>query len=353
MMAPAMVEVTKGSIVVNVSGSGAVAPASKETAKSADAGKIKAFLVKEGDVVKKGQELVTYEGKDMAEQIKQEELNLKQRLQDLEDLQRKLKEQSREGDADELKSSINKMKIDIETSQSKIDSLRKEQKAPSPLIAQADGEIVKLHAVEGDQVTAGANIADIVDYEHMQVAITVDELEIPKMKPGLTAAITVDALPGQTFTGKVTKIAKEGKSQNGVSTFEVTVGFDQAEGVLAGMTAQADVLVEEKHDVLVVPIEAVQEMGPGANMVLVPGVTTLGGEAGKEAGTGAAQGPGPGAGMGMGGEPRPVEVGIHNESLMEIKSGLQEGDKIILPVMAPMGGGFPGGMRGGAVRIGG
>ncbi|GFZ75846.1 hypothetical protein GCM10008018_21360 [Paenibacillus marchantiophytorum] len=323
-------KVTKGSIVVNVAGSGAVAPASKVTAKSADAGKIKTFLVKEGDIVKKGQELATYESKDMTEEIKLEEINLQLRLQDLEDLQRKMKEQLREGDAEELKSSISKMNLNIETARWKISSLKKEQKAPSPLIAQTNGEIVKLYAVEGDQVAAGTNIAEIVDYQNMQVVITVDELEIPKMKTGLFAAITVDALPGQTFTGKVTKIAKEGKAQNGVSTFEVTVGFDQAQSVLAGMTAQANIVAEEKKDVLIVPIEAVQEFGAGAKMVLVPSA----GPASVEGRQGAGADPA----RGIGGEPKPVEVGIHTESLIEIKSGLQEGDQIILPTVTPRGG---------------
>jgi len=345
-MAPVIVEAMKGSIVVNVSGSGAVAPALKETVKAADGGKIKEFLVKEGDIVKKGQELLTYEGKDLAEEIKQEEIVLKQKLQDLEDLQRKLKEQARDGDVDDLKSSINRMNLDIETTQSRIQSFRKDEKAPSPLVAQADGEIVKLHAVDGDQVAAGANIADIVDYQHLEVVITVDELEIPKMKLGLPATIAVDALPGQIFQGQVKKIAKEGKAQNGVSTFDVTVGFDGAEGVLVGMTAQADVIALEKHDVIVVPIEAVQQ-GPGGNMVLIPGSAPDPAQAGGNGGAVPAMG----MDAGMGGESRPVEIGVHNESMMEITSGLQEGDKVILPIMSPMGGGFPGGMRGNAVMI--
>lgn len=331
-MPPMMGQVTKGSIVVGVSGSGAIAPASKETAKAAENGKIKEFLVKEGDIVKKGQKMVTYEGKDMAEQIKQEELSLKQKQKELEDMQRKMKEQFREGNVDELQMSISRLILDIEMTQSKISSLHKDQKAPDALTSQIDGEIVKLHVVAGDQVSAASNLIDIVDYQHMQVVITVDELEIPKMKLNLPAVITIDALPGQTFQGKVSKIGKEGKAQNGVATFEVTVGFDQIEGALVGMTAQAEIVVEEKHDILTVPIEAVQQ-GPGGSMVLVPDM---------------APNPSNDPAAGMGGQPKPVEIGIHNESLMEIKSGLNEGDSVILPIVVPPDpfGGRPGMMVG-------
>ena len=65
------------------------------------------------------------------------------------------------------------------------------------------------------------------------------------------------------------QIADEGSSSNGVATFDVTVLLTEADGLKAGMSAEATILTMEKQDALYVPIEAVQSVG--GRSVLVPG----------------------------------------------------------------------------------
>ncbi len=324
------VEVRKGNIAVSISGAGTVAPLERQTIKPGTSGTVKAVLVREGDVVKKGQTLVTFEGKDMSDQIRQEELNIRKKQLELESAQENLKKQAQLSDADldEWRTNIEMAKLDIESSRKKIEQYKKDQAAPDPVTAPIDGEIVTLSVAAGEEVNGNAEIAEIVNYRKLKVVIQVDELDIPKVKLGMAADVTLDALPGKKVEGKVTDIAREGVAENGVSVFDVTIGLNDNEEIKAGMSAQAVIRVEDKQDVLVLPIEAVQQI-QGRYMVFVP----------AENGTAANDRSGANGRNRAGArQPKPVQVGIHNETMIEITGGLQEGDKVILPTVLSSGG---------------
>ncbi|MFD2876215.1 hypothetical protein ACFTAO_10080 [Paenibacillus rhizoplanae] len=157
----------------------------------------------------------------------------------------------------------------------------------------------------------------------------------------------MDALEDKAFTGKVIDIAKEGTSSNGVSLFNVTVGLNDSEGVLIGMSAEVAITIEEKKDILTVPIEAVTKIN-GKSFVNVPGTgdeqadTTDRGAADSKSSAGAdfpgrAAGSRGAAGFASGMKRVAVETGIHNESSIEIVSGLSEGDEVILPTVISSG----------------
>lgn len=130
---------------------------------------------------------------------------------------------------------------------------------PDPLTAPIDGTVTTINIASGEKAMDGSELIAITDYAKLSVVVQVDELDIPTVEMGMPATITLDALPNKEFKGTVTKIAKEDTASNGVSLFDVTVGLTTSEGVLAGMSAEVSVTTAEKKDVLIVPIEAVQE----------------------------------------------------------------------------------------------
>ncbi|MCR8643994.1 efflux RND transporter periplasmic adaptor subunit [Paenibacillus sp. N1-5-1-14] len=324
-------QVEQGSIQVSVGGSGAIASAEKQSVKAGDGGKILSFSVKQGDQVKKGQVLVTYEAKNLKDELKQEELSLLKKEMDLESSQQALKENTDETKIEEMKINIKKQMLEIDLSKSKIQSLQNDQKPPAPVVAQIDGELITLNNVVGDTVAGSAAIGEIVNYGNLKIDIEVDEMDVLKVKEGMAAHITVDASPGKIFNGKVTKIASEGTAKNGISVFKITLSVDSSQdatSIKAGMSARAVVKIEEKNDVIILPIEAVQQMD-GKSFVKVEEVApaTDGAKPAKDKKpTGA-----PASAM------REVQVGIQNESFIEIVSGLQVGEKVVLPNMTPGG----------------
>jgi HlyD family secretion protein len=308
------VEVRKGTLRVGISGSGTTSPVDKETIRMGkDSGKVEQILVKEGDVVKKGQVLITFEGRDMTNQIRQEELNLENKRADLESAQKALKEQGLTGNLEQLKSNIVRLQRDIETSLARLADYREQAAPPSPVTAPIDGEITSISVHEGQEVSGSATVGEIVDYGNLNVVIKVDELDIPKVKLGMRAEVKVDAMPGKTIEGEVTKISSQGTVENGVGVFNVTIGLKSVEGIKAGMSAEATIIIEEKKDVLLLPIEAVQQ-SRGQSSVFVPAEN---GETGPD---GAPKR-----------ESKPVQLGSHNETMVEITGGLNEGDRVILP----------------------
>ncbi|MDH7480287.1 MAG: efflux RND transporter periplasmic adaptor subunit, partial [Syntrophomonadaceae bacterium] len=170
----------------------------------------------------------------------------------------------------------------------------------------------------GDEVKAGSVVARLVNYQQMLVTIMVDEIDIPKVAVGQKAQITADALPGRQFSGEVVFVSSEGESENGVASFKVTIRIDQPEGLMAGMTVNADILVAEKTNVLLLPIEALQERA-GRKYVTMAGSGDQ-----KTAAT-------------SGGRQKEIKVGLSNETYVEVASGLEEGDQVLLPSAANSG----------------
>ena len=161
----------------------------------------------------------------------------------------------------------------------------------------------------GDELKVNDLLGRIVNNSSYQVVVRVDELDIGQIALGQKAEITVEALPGRILPGTVTAIAEEGTVQSGAAVFPVTLTLDPVPGLRAGMTATARILVASKKDALLLPIEAVQELR-GRFFVMVPSAAEPTRRSGNRV---------------------EIEVGLHNENYVEVVSGLNEGDVVLVP----------------------
>lgn len=171
--------------------------------------------------------------------------------------------------------------------------------------------------------------------EANSLTVNVDELDILSIEEGQEVSVVLDALPDDTFHGTVTKVSGSGTAQSGVTTYPVTITLDDAadSGVLSGMNATATISVARSENVLLIPLDALQERGAEQFVYI--------------------------AGDGDGdNEQRAVETGLSDGTNVEILSGLSEGEQIVYTesisnqtdeqnAMPDIGGGsFPGGMGG-------
>ncbi len=144
------------------------------------------------------------------------------------------------------------------------------------IYSDIDGILSMENIKKGDNVKSGQTLFDISNYDLMEFQISVDELDIANIEKGQTVNITVDALPDtntKPLEGKVTKIALEGSSSNGVSTYPVTVQLTKSDDRLkVGMNVNGEIVITEKKDTLYIPIEAVQKRG-NTHVVYVKSVT--------------------------------------------------------------------------------
>lgn len=174
------------------------------------------------------------------------------------------------------------------------------------VIAPYDCIISEVNVKPDGVVKSGMELIKIFDSENLSTKIQVDESELSLIQIGQSADIKLTAYPDEKFTGKVIDINQEGKNSNGVTTFEVTVKLDEIKSIKVGMTAEVSILINRKENVLAIPIEAVRK-SKDSKVVMVAGDNNT---------------------------PvvKKVETGIANNTLVEITSGLDEGDKIEIPV---------------------
>jgi len=158
----------------------------------------------------------------------------------------------------------------------------------------------------------GANaslVMTVGDIGHVFVRGKVDEADIGLVRLGMPARITTQSFRDKVFHGQVTQISPIGVEKDNVTTFEVEVSIDNPGRELkANMTANAEIVLEERLDVLIVPEAAISYDAERNASVDVADPTT---EKGRRT--------------------VPVKVGIGNGTRTEVIDGLKAGDRVVLP----------------------
>ena len=157
----------------------------------------------------------------------------------------------------------------------------------------------------GSSGTSGSTrVATIQSSGKPSGSFNVSEVDISKIRVGMKATITLDSISDKTFTGSVFAIDKVGTTSNGVTNYPIVIQFDtDSPDILPNMSATANIILDSKTNVLVVPSSAVTTQGTQSTVrKLVNGMPEI----------------------------APVEVGISSDTQVEITSGLSEGDEVVL-----------------------
>ena len=171
----------------------------------------------------------------------------------LEDLQREY---------DRLKGGPNAQ--DILAAQAKVDAAQATVNMLR-IIAPFDGVVLSIDSRTGDVVSANELSVNLADLNHLYVETQVDESDVTKVKVGASAEVTLDALPGQTFTGQVTAVNPVGQTVGGLVKYTVRVELDPVKDVFLplGATANVTIHVSDSQATLAVPIVAIQNDSQG------------------------------------------------------------------------------------------
>ena len=135
----------------------------------------------------------------------------------------------------------------------------------STIVSPMDGLVLSRDVEVGDAVSSililgsqATLVMTLGDVSEVYVKGKVDEADISKVYMGQRARIVVESLKDKKFEGKVTKISPMGVEKDNVTTFEVKVSIQNPTGELkANMTANAEIILEEKQNVLQLPEAAV------------------------------------------------------------------------------------------------
>lgn len=237
-------------------------------------GTVSAINVQEGDAVSKGDILIELTGDDLTESIQSASESLR----------------SAEISMQNLQDNMSNYTI------------------TSPI----SGTIIEKDAKQGDALTSGSTLCVIYDLSYLEMVINVDELQIGALSVGQKVQITADAVADKTYVGTVTRVSMKGSSSGGTTTYPITIRIDDTDGLRPGMNANAEIVVAEANNALVVPNAAVIRGG----YVLVSKKSPSAANAVED------------MDAPEGYVYVKVETGVSDDSYTEIKSGLQEDDTV-------------------------
>ena len=145
---------------------------------------------------------------------------------------------------------------DVAAAKSALDAVH-QQLAESVITAPWDGIVTNVRIEEGERVSLGVAAIGMVDPSVVQVAGTIDEIDVLFVSMGAQASVSMDAFPGQVLSATVTDIGTQATNQQGVVSYPITIEVEtQGLEFPEGMSAVASVVILEERNVLLVPIDA-------------------------------------------------------------------------------------------------
>jgi HlyD family secretion protein len=329
-------KVKRGDLVVTISAVGTIEPMHAVEVKSKASGQIMDIRVDEGDRVKTGDLICVLDKTTALNDYRQAEADLSVADVTLQQAEKGLKRQKElfdnklisEEDYDNAllqRELAYSQKVSGEAKLAQAKESLDDTVIKSPIA----GIVLKRYVNAGQiiasgisNVSGGTPIVQVAVMDTVYVEVDVDETDIGKAAVGQKCTVEADAFPDEKFTGKVIKISPLGEVDQNITYFTVTTAVDNSEGKLkAGMNATCEITAAAAYGVLLVPRDAVTDMQSGNQTERRPGGS---GRSGAEPGKGVyvvgSEGP----------KLVPVETGISNYEYTEIKSGLKEGDEIIV-----------------------
>ena len=271
-------------------------------------GIVNAIKVKVGDKVSQNQELIVTTSDTLTNQIQMANLAIKSAQLDVNNKKKIVDDLTVRAPIDGVVYNIQiKEGSLVGSSPSQDQPLSSSSSIPQGLsgLMKSQGSLTGGSLTNSSILSTGVTIATIENQTSRKVSITIDELDIARIKVGQQAKITLDAFIDRIFTGSITSISARGIIQNGYSTFQADIRIDGSEKLLTGMSATVNIISDSKKEVLLLPIDAILSKNERRFVLIQTAEGLL---------------------------EKDIAVGIVNEDYAEIVQGLMEGDQVVLPI---------------------
>ena len=286
------------------------------------AGRLQDISVRLGDRVSRGQRVAKIEDFEIVEQVKQAEAaqevsaaTIRQREADLQlaltSVERSrslfqrqlLPKQTLDDNEARYQSAIAQLDLArAQNSQSKarLDELRINL-ANTIIVSPVNGFVSKRAVDPGAFVSQNAPIVDVVDISRVRLVVNVVERDLKELQAGDDAQVEVDAYPGEKFKGRIARVAPVLDPATRTAPIEIEIANSDYR-LKPGMYARVGITTDVKKETLVVPINAVADLGGRRGVFQhMNGVAVF----------------------------RTVELGTENEDVVEVLAGLNDGDQVI------------------------
>jgi HlyD family secretion protein len=192
--------------------------------------------------------------------------------------------------------------ISVEQTQSKLEQLQK-QMASAVVVAPSAGTVSAMNAQVGDTVGANAIVVTLANTQALQIEASIPEVNLSQVTPGMTAKVTSDSITGKSITATLAVVNPIPTENQGVVSYTARFTLDSkaTQQLKPGMSVDLSLVVAESTNAVLVPRSALQSIGSRYMVLVWDGKVFT---------------------------PKPVELGVLNDSMAEIKSGVKENDQI-------------------------
>lgn len=359
--------VERGDLEILVSSNGIVAPINRVEIKSKASGQIEEMTVEEGDVLKRGGLIARLDQSVARNDLEQARADLMVAEANLTQAQNNMRRSEQLFERGLISAEeMDRIKVEEVRARSQLVrataalELAEERMEETIVRSPIDGIMLTKDVEVGQIISSGVTtvgggtlLATVADMNYVHVKANVDEVDIGRVQPGQKARIVADAYPDRVFKGEVIRVSPQGRTEQNITTFRVTILVPNEGGFLkAGMSSDVELEVASKQNIVQVPNEALidpgmlqEQRGEGQAVTMRDGNRQrLSEESSRE--QSADDGQERMRGMGRANEkvvfvkegaevkPRRVTVGINNFDFTEIVDGLEEGEEIVVRSMS-------------------
>ncbi|MFW6105062.1 MAG: efflux RND transporter periplasmic adaptor subunit [Chloroflexota bacterium] len=318
---PTTINITRGDIVKTVLVDGNLEVPSKAYLTFGATGTVKEVLVEEGSNVTEDQVLARLEAPSLESSVEMAELQVETAHEQVKVAQAQYEialinmdestpmssQEVLELQVDIAKANWKTAKLNLEVAELSLESAELNLEK-TLIVAPFDGVVADITISEGQEIstaTLATPAISLVDNSEIEMRGFIDEIDIAMVKVGQPANITLDSLPDQEIEGTVDFVSPTSTTLIGVVSYETTITLENpVEGLKDGMTATAEVIIERRDDVLVIPNRALRGTWENA------WVEVYIDEQIKES---------------------EITLGLTDGINTEVLSGLDEGEEVILP----------------------
>jgi len=321
------VAVTRGEIVDRALAVGRIEPVVEVSVKSQLAGVVRRMYKEPGEYARRGEPLLEVQPNptplevvEARRQIEVRELELSQ-LEKNRDRLASLQEQnyvSRE-EFEEVDQNYSQAKLQLQIAKERLALLQEgrveigDEAVETVIKSPIDGFILEKMVEIGDPVVPlttfqeGTVLMSMAEMSELIFRGTVDEIDVGRLTEGMPVEITIGALPEASVSGRLAKISLKGHEEENATTFPVEIAVTPSAGtsLRAGYSANADVIIERRSDVLYIPERLVRFEDDGAHVTVWLGPDRT--------------------------EDRTIETGLSDGINIEVVEGLGEGEKVLEP----------------------
>jgi HlyD family secretion protein len=265
--------VERRTLEVAVSSAGIVEPLATVEVKSKASGEVLELLVATGDMVEEGTLMVRIDPRTVRNRLDQSDAELKAALSRREIAQtQKRRVESLQANGTLTQADLEQAVLDLANAEAQVVTSRVSVENARIAVDDTDvrapvsGTIIVKPVEKGQVISSptqdfsgGTLLMQMADLSEVQIRSLVDETDIGKIRPGMSATVSVAAYPNQPFPGEVVKIEPQAVVEQNVTMFAVLVSIKNPDGLLMpGMNAEVEVSIARSDDALTIPVMALR-----------------------------------------------------------------------------------------------